>query len=94
MSKELISRWKNIKEIYNDDELILILGEYDGEKTFALHWEHNFPSSNGKLSPLYLTETYAYALLTGLLQKSLQENNVDSIASLTNAIKHFKNMEN
>ncbi len=90
MSKEPISRWKNIKEIYNDDELILILGEYDDEKLFALHWEHNFPATANRLSPLYLTETYAYALLTGLLQKALQENDAASIKSLTNAIENFK----
>jgi hypothetical protein len=47
----MISYWKNPKEFYNDDGLVLIVGHYDhknehngGEKALGVHWG-DYPQS-------------------------------------------------
>jgi hypothetical protein len=92
----MISYWKETKEIYLDDGLVLIIGWYDhknkengGNKALGVHWG-DYPQSHGVLSPCVIPETTRNAILSGLLHQAVTDNNVKQIESIIEAIKFFK----
>ncbi|MFY9260689.1 MAG: hypothetical protein WAO71_09300 [Gallionella sp.] len=94
---EMVSYWKHPKEIYGDDEgLVLIIGYYDhknenngGNKALGIHWG-NFPQSFGKLSPCVIPTNTRNAILSGLLHQAVSTNDAAKIASLIEAIDFFR----
>lgn len=78
---KMVSYWKNVKEIYNDNGYILISGRYNHEhvgkdiKYLDMHYII-YPSSRGVLSPLII-------ILSGLLLKSLEDK--ESLNKLFNS---------
>lgn len=92
----MISYWKNPKEIYVDDGLILITGYYNhknqyngGEKALGVHWGE-YPQSRGVLSPCVIPEATRNAILSGLLHQAVMESDTDKVNSITKAIEFFK----
>ena len=92
----MISYWKEPREIYVDDGLILIIGRYDhknknngGEKALGVHWG-DYPQSRGVLSPCVIPESTRNAMLSGLLHQSIMCGNTDKVQSITEAIEFFK----
>lgn len=91
----MISYWKNPKEVYDDDGLVLIIGWYDhknmnngGEKALGIHWR-DYPQSRGILSPCVIPESTRNAMLSGLLHQSIICGNQTDVASITEAIEFF-----
>lgn len=91
----MISYWKNWKEVYDDDGLVLIIGWYDhknmnngGEKSLGVHWG-DYPQSRGVLSPCVIPESTRNAMLSGLLHQSINEGKQEKIASISEAIEFF-----
>ncbi len=91
----MISYWKQPKEIYVDDGLVLIIGRYDhknqnngGDKALGVHWG-DYPQSRGILSPCVIPEATRNAILSGLLHQAVTNNNANQIAGITEAIKFF-----
>jgi hypothetical protein len=92
---QMISYWKNSKEIYVDDGLTLIIGCYDhknkddgGYKALGVHWG-DYPQSRGILSPCVIPETSRNAILSGLLHQAVSNNNEAQVAGIIEAIKFF-----
>jgi len=92
----MISYWKDTKDIYLDDGLVLIIGWYDhknnkngGNKALGVHWG-DYPQSRGVLSPCVIPETTRNAILSGLLHQAITDNNVAQTDSITEAIKFFR----
>lgn len=92
----MISYWKDPKEIYVDDGLILIIGHYDhknqyngGEKALGIHWGE-YPQSRGVLSPCVIPEATRNAVLSGLLHQSIMDGDTEKTLSITKAIEFFK----
>ncbi len=90
---QMISYWKNTKEIYVDDGLVLIIGWYDhknkengGRKTLGIHWG-DYPLARGSLSPCEITRN---AILSGLLHQAAINNNIVQVESIVEAIKFFR----
>lgn len=91
----MISYWKQPKEVYVDDGLVLIIGRYDhknqnngGDKALGVHWG-DYPQSRGILSPCVIPEATRNAILSGLLHQAVTNNNANQIAGITEAIKFF-----
>ena len=92
---QMISYWKNPKEIYVDDGLVLIIGRYDhknendgGDKALGVHWG-DYPQSRGILSPCVIPETTRNAILSGLLHPAVSNNDATNMAGIIEAIKFF-----
>ena len=92
---QMISYWKNPKEIYVDDGLVLIIGRYDhknenngGDKALGVHWG-DYPQSRGILSPCVIPETTRNAILSGLLHQAVSNNDATNMAGIIEAIKFF-----
>jgi len=92
---EMISYWKNSKEVYNDDGLVLIIGKYDhknknngGDKALGVHWG-DYPQSRGILSPCVIPKETRNAMLSGLLYKVISQNKIKEIEKITEAIRFF-----
>jgi len=93
---QMISYWKNPKEIYIDDGLVLIIGWYDhknqyngGEKALGVHWG-DYPQSRGILSPCVIPKTTRNAILSGLLHQAVLENDSVKRDAIVGAIEFFK----
>ena len=91
----MISYWKNHKEIYNDDGLVLITGWYNhknqksgGIKSLGIHWG-TYPQSRGVLSPCVIPETTRGAILAGLLHQAVSNAEPQHVASIIEAIEFF-----
>ncbi|MDH1843361.1 hypothetical protein ACSZNR_18375 [Aeromonas caviae] len=91
----LISYWKNSKEIHTDDGLVLIVGWYDhknkqngGHKALGVHWG-DYPQSRGILSPCVIPEATRSAILSGLLHQAVSNGNSQQVQSITEAIEFF-----
>ena len=92
---QMISYWKNSKEIYEDDGLVLIVGWYDhknvnngGDKALGVHWG-DYPQSRGILSPCVIPKGTRDAILSGLLHNAVSNNDVSKTSALVDAIKFF-----
>ena len=88
----MISYWKDIEVIHEDDGLVLIIGWYDhknensgGEKSLGVHWG-TYPQSRGILSPCVIPKDTSNAILSGLLHQAVVENNSVLIKNITNAV--------
>ncbi|RLQ19674.1 hypothetical protein AYK60_06290 [Vibrio sp. SBT000027] len=93
MAMKMISYWKNIEEIHEDDGLVLIVGWYDhkheydgGQKSLGVHWG-TYPQSRGILSPCVIPKETSDAMLSGLLHKAVMDNNKELIQNITKAIE-------
>ncbi|MBS4720440.1 hypothetical protein [Aeromonas caviae] len=91
----MISYWKDYKEIHVDDGLKLIIGWYDhknqyngGEKSLGVHWG-DYPQSRGMLSPCVIPEATRSAILSGLLHQAVTNGAREQIASITESIEFF-----
>ena len=91
----MISYWKNYKQIHIDDGLELIIGWYDhknqnngGNKALGVHWGA-YPQSRGILSPCVIPESTRNAILSGLLHQAVTNGNNNQISSVTEAIEFF-----
>lgn len=91
----MISYWKNYKQIHIDDGLELIIGWYDhknqnngGDKALGVHWG-DYPQSRGILSPCVIPESTRNAILSGLLHQAVTNGNKDQVSSVTEAIEFF-----
>ena len=89
----MVSYWKNHKEIHVDDGLVLIIGWYDhknqhngGEKALGVHWG-DYPQSRGTLSPCVIPEVTRSAILSGLLHQAVSNGNLKQLKSITEAIE-------
>ena len=92
---DMISYWKDDKEIHVDDGLKLIIGWYDhknqhnsGEKQLGVHWG-NYPQSRGILSPCVIPKATRSAILSGLLHQAVSNGAKKQIAAITEAIEFF-----
>ena len=92
---QMISYWKNPKEIYVDDGFVLIIGRYDhknendgGDKALGVHWG-DYPQSRGILSPCVIPKTTRNAILSGLLHQAVSNNDATNMAGIIEAIKFF-----
>lgn len=92
----MISYWKNVKPIYVDSGLTLIIGWYDhknlnngGEKALGVHWQ-DYPRSRGVLSPCVVPEATRNAMLSGLHHQSIINGSQKDVVSLTEAIEFFQ----
>jgi len=92
----VVSYWKNVKSIYVDSGLTLIIGWYDhknlkngGEKALGIHWQ-DYPKSHGILSPCVVPKATRNAMLSGLLHQSVMNGNQNDVVSLTEAIEFFQ----
>lgn len=92
---KMISYWKDSKEIYNDDGLVLIIGYYDhknqrngGVKALGVHWK-TYPQSRTVLSPCVIPEETRSAILSGLLHQAVSKGNTKLVREITSAIKYF-----
>ena len=92
---QMISYWKNSKEIYKDDGLVLIIGWYDhknanngGYKALGIHWG-DYPQSRGTRSPCVIPEATRNAILSGLLHQAVSNNDFAKTEALIEAIKFF-----
>ena len=90
---KMISYWKDIHVIHEDDGLILIVGYYDhknqndgGERSLGIHWG-NYPQSRGILSPCVIPKNTCDAMLSGLLHRSVVENDKLLTSNITKAIE-------
>ncbi|QOH80960.1 hypothetical protein IHE26_06760 [Plesiomonas shigelloides] len=90
---KIISYWKNIEEIHEDDGLVLIIGWYDhkheyngGHKSLGIHWS-TYPQSRGVLSPCVIPKETTDAMLSGLLHKAVTENNKELIKNIIKAME-------
>ena len=90
---KMISYWKDSKEIYIDDGLVLIIGWYDhknenngGDKALGVHWG-DYPQSRGILSPCVIPKVTRNAMLSGLLHQAVIDNNTSQAENILNAIK-------
>jgi hypothetical protein len=93
---QMISYWKDWKEIYEDDGLVLIIGWYDhkhknngGEKALGVYWGDNYPQSHGILSPCVIPKATRNAILSGLLHQAVASNKIDQVNNILEAIKFF-----
>ena len=93
---QMISYWKNPKEFYNDDGLVLIVGHYDhknehngGEKALGVHWG-DYPQSRGKLSPCVIPQDTRNSMLSGLLHQATLNQDTEKIKKIIEAIQFFK----
>jgi len=93
---QMISYWKNYKEFYNDNGLVLIIGNYDhknenngGEKALGVHWR-NYPQSHGILSPCVIPKDTRNSMLSGLLYQAIINQDEEKINNITEAIQFFK----
>ena len=91
----MVSYWKNHKEIYVDDGLVLIIGHYDhknkdngGYKALGVHWG-DYPKSHNILSPCVIPETTRSAILSGLLHQAVLNKNTQQVTKITEAIDFF-----
>lgn len=92
---QMISYWKQPKEIFLDEGLVLIIGWYDhknqeggGDKALGVHWGE-YPQSRGVLSPCVIPKTTRDAILSGLLHLAVTKNNASQVESILEAIKFF-----
>jgi hypothetical protein len=93
---QVISFWTEVKEVYADDGLILIIGRYNhkdenqiGDKCLGIHWG-DFPQSRGILSPCVVPPSTRDAILAGLLHQAVIDKKSDVIKKLMEAIEYFK----
>lgn len=91
----MISYWKNPQVMHTDNEMSLIIGEYDhmnqndgGEKALGIHWV-NYPQSRGILSPCVIPEGTRNAILSGLLHDAIVSKEKSRIQKITEAIEYF-----
>jgi len=92
----MISYWKNPKQIYVDEGLVLIIGWYDhmnqnngGNKALGVHWD-GFPASRGILSPCVIPEATRNAIFSGLLHQAVSDGNLKLVDSIKEAIEFFR----
>ncbi|MFZ3019471.1 MAG: hypothetical protein WA056_13560 [Gallionella sp.] len=93
---QMISYWKQPKEIYKDGDLTFIIGLYDhknqdngGGKALGIYWGDDYPQSRGKLSPCVIPATTRSAILSGLLQQAVTKKEMAQVESILEAIKFF-----
>jgi hypothetical protein len=91
----MISYWKDVEEIYVEDDFVLIIGRYNhkninpvGSKALGVHWG-DYPRSRGILSPCVIPESTRNAIISGLLHKAVINNNETQTTDLIKAIKFF-----
>ena len=92
----MISYWKNPKEIYNDDGLVLIIGHYDhknqnngDEKALGVHWG-DYPLSRNVLSPCVIPEATRNAILSGLLHQAVSSGDTKLVDAIRDAVDFFR----
>ena len=90
----MISYWKDVSQIYQDDGLTLIIGWYDhknqhngGSKALGIHWG-NYPASRGVLSPCVIPAETRNAILSGLRHKAVCDSPND-VGNILKAIEFF-----
>lgn len=93
---QMISYWTDVKEIYNNEGFVLIIGKYNhknenstGEKCLGVHWGE-YPQSRGVLSPCVIPSEARDAILAGLLYKAVIDKDTDKIEKIKKAIEYFK----
>lgn len=91
----MVSYWKNYKEVHIDYGLVLITGWYDhknenngGSKALGVHWG-DYPQSRGILSPCVIPAATRSAILSGLLHQAVSKGNLEQVHSITEAIRFF-----
>jgi hypothetical protein len=96
----MISYWKNHREVHVDGGLVLIVGWYDhknqyngGSKALGVHWG-DYPQSRGVLSPCVIPENTRSAILAGLLHQAVSNASFQQVKSVTEAIDFFLSPEN
>ena len=95
---KIVSYWNDVKEIYHDDEFVLITGtynhkhQYSPKRNLGVHWR-TYPKSHNILSPCVIPEKTRNAILSGLLHQATIEGNTEDISKLINAIKYLNNEE-
>ena len=92
---KMISYWKDVKEFYNDDGLVLITGYYDhknanngGHKSLGVHWG-DYPQSRGILSPCVIPTDTRNSMLSGLMHQATINQDTDKIKNIIEAINFF-----
>lgn len=93
---KMISYWKDTREIYRDDEgMIVIIGFYnhkhsqkEDKKCLGVHWG-DFPTVRGVLAPTVISENLKNAILTGILHQCLIENRFKEVKIIQEAIEFF-----
>lgn len=82
-----------MKEIYNDEGLVLIIGHYDhknenngGVKSLGVHWS-TYPKSHNILSPYVIPAETRSSILSGLLHQTVVKGNVTQMQNITDAIE-------
>ncbi|HCE46152.1 MAG TPA: hypothetical protein DET40_21620 [Lentisphaeria bacterium] len=93
---KMVSYWKEPREIYEDNGLVLIIGIYDHKnqgkdefKALGVHWK-DYPQSNNTLCPCVIPEETRNAILSGLLHQAVVNQDLDKIQSITEAIRYFR----
>ncbi len=92
----MISYWKNPKQIYNDEGLVLIIGHYDhknqnngGDKALGVHWG-DYPLSRNVLSPCVIPEATRNAILSGLLHQAVSSGDTKLVDAIRDAVEFFR----
>ena len=93
---QMISYWTDVKEIYVDEGLVLIIGRYNhknenpiGDKCLGVHWG-DYPQSRGVLSPCVIPAETRDAILAGLLHQAVMNKKRDVVERIMKAIEYFK----
>lgn len=96
LKMNMISYWKDHREIHADGGLVLIIGWYDhknqengGSKALGVHWG-DYPQSRGILSPCVIPESTRCAMLSGLLHQALLKNDAQQTRAMIEAIEFFQ----
>jgi hypothetical protein len=92
---KMVSYWSEVKDIYEDSGLVLIVGKYNhknandtGEKTLGIHWK-DYPQSRGILIPCVIPAETRNAILSGLLHQAVIKQDNKSIDRIKSAITYL-----
>ena len=92
---KMVSYWSDVKNIYEDSGLVLIIGKYNHkntndarEKTLGIHWK-DYPQSRGILSPCVIPAETRNAILSGLLHQAVIKQDNGSIDEIKFAINYL-----
>lgn len=91
---KMISYWKDVKQIHQDNGLVFIIGTYnhkkqDGnKKALGVHWK-TYPQSRGVLAPCVIPKETRSAILAGLLHQAINRKDEESIGKISKAIQYF-----
>lgn len=101
---DMISYWKNAKEIYGNGQFRVIIGEYNhknfnkngGELCVGLYWKDeeensSFPNSRGRTSPMVIDQVFALGFLQMVLFQAAKDGS--NLNEITLAIQRFSAMK-